>query len=59
MSEKQKVLIEDLKIEPLSDEALLVVSGGFIVGNDCSSGFLCCCSCDQCSYPPDGNLRSS
>jgi hypothetical protein len=51
MNEKQKTLIEDLKIEPLSDEALLVV-GGFVVGGDCSSGFMCCCSCDQCSFPP-------
>jgi hypothetical protein len=39
-------LIDNLEIEPLSDEALETVAGGK------SSDGPACCSCDNCSNPP-------
>lgn len=51
--EKKKNLeaIEDLEIEPLSDEALELVAGGK------SSDGNSCCSCDHCSYPPPTSIE--
>jgi len=46
MNDKNMNQIDQLEIEPLSDEALELVSGG-----DSSSGPVCC-SCDHCSNPP-------
>lgn len=46
MDEKKVKDIDDLEIEPLSDEALETVAGGK------SSDGPQCCSCSQCSNPP-------
>jgi hypothetical protein len=45
MDDKNGNEIDNLEIEPLSDEALELVAGG-----DSSSGPVCC-SCDNCSSP--------
>jgi hypothetical protein len=55
MIDKKPALVEGLEIEPLSDEALTLVSGRA----DDTSGFPGCCSCFACSMwpPPDCGSR--
>ncbi len=40
--------MDDVEIEPLSDEALEDVAGGTV-----TAGSTNCCSCSQCSTKPD------
>ena len=46
MDETKLDRIDDLEIEPLSDEALELVAGG------ASSDGNMCCSCRHCTYTP-------
>lgn len=48
MSKKDLAPIDNLEIEPLSDEALELVAGGK------SSDGPSCCSCEQCSNDGSG-----
>jgi hypothetical protein len=41
--------IENVEIQPLSDEALEDVAGGAFADAELADGSSCCCSCSLCS----------
>ncbi|HET6231940.1 MAG TPA: hypothetical protein VFE05_17845 [Longimicrobiaceae bacterium] len=44
--------LDDVQVEPLSDEALEEVAGGILPGSVADSSSGTCCSCSSCSSAP-------